>query len=134
MLTRGPMLSDVIISLPMISILLALFGSVAARKVSLKVASVVLPKVVGTGWDAILAKRPKAAFDKVFREWREQIAADISSGTIAIAFEEFFCRNTTIAELRKLFSDEYEAVDFDLLTAELKSACEWANCPCPRRM
>src|ERR1022692_4213422 len=113
------------------STLLGLFGGRVARQACSRVAQALLPKVIGSGWEAVLRARPNAALDRVFREWREQISSSTSNQTVAAAFEEFFCRKTTIDELKKLFTDDYEHVDFDLLTSELKNACEWARCPIP---
>lgn len=116
--------------------LFKLFGAKPGGNVCEKVASAMLPKLLGSAWSKVSSRKPESAFAGVYEQWRADILAQqqdngISDEKIDLAFEDFFSRRNVVDELKKVLHGQYGEVDFDALAKEIKAACSWAGCPEP---
>src|SRR4051794_27800376 len=77
-----------------------------------KIASTVLPKLIGPAVDKLTRKRWDAAWAGVYGRWESSFQSpNAGEEKLNAAFEEFFCRKPVIDELAKVSRDQYRDVD-----------------------
>ncbi len=98
-----------------------------------KIATTLLPKVIGAGVNQLTRKRWDAAWHGVYERWTQSFQSpQTGEEQLNAAFEDFFARPPVINEVAKVGRDQYQQIDFEILADQLQQTFTWARLPAPK--